>query len=159
MASRKIEVRKDPEFFGGDFSTVFQVKNARPDRKYLWVFNGAASSGPSLDYYENIEGWEVEMWADGGPVPNGRKMKKGEEGKEIVVLDHTLMSIDREVWEARRRQGQARADAIEKKMIRRRNQVDRMRGIGNLHGENFNNDRYTRFDADIDRLRPDMGEG
>lgn len=158
-AQQRAEARRDPDTAGADdFSVVFHLSGADPTKKYNWVDNATAASGPGLDYYENIEGWDIEIWRDGGPRPRGVKYKPEKNGQAIVVLDQTLMSIDKATWEARRVRGQKRADAVEKKMIRRRGQVDRMRGIGNLHGENFNNNRYTRYDGEIDPLVPEIGE-
>jgi hypothetical protein len=157
---KRAEARKDPEpdFGSGDFSDAFRVKNADPTKKYLWVYTGIKANGPGVDYYDRIEGWDVEMLSEVGPRPAGTRIRPSDVGKEIVVLDHVLMSIDKKTWEARRAKGQAKADVLDRKIIRRRGQVDRMRGIGNLHGEQFSNDRYTRFDAEIDPLVPVIGE-
>ncbi len=158
--------RKDPEpvaeLGNGDFSDAFRLRGMNPTRKYMWVPRSTPSSGPGVDYYENIEGWDIEQWTADGPRPLGVKFKPAKLNTELVVLDNVLMSIDAKVWAARRAAGQKKADVIDKKIIRRRGQVDKMRGIGNLHGEQFNNDQYTKFSADyqggIEPLRQEIGE-
>lgn len=159
---RQQTARKDPtpepELGMGDFTDAFKIKNADPAKKYNWVPLAIKANGPGVDYYERIEGWDVEILREGGPRPLGVRLKPADVGKEIVVMDNVLMSIDKTTWDKRRAKGQAAADVLERRIIRRRGQADRMRGIGNIHGETFKNDRYTRFEAEIDGLRPEIGE-
>lgn len=121
--------RTDPRPRHIDGSAVWaRLKNARPDRHYVYVNKGDTEA---LAYYDSI-GYEVETLQPGGVHPAGGKT--GQVGQPIEVRGLVLHSIDIE----RHRQivlegpdgdsGQLGADRVED-IIVDRNGIDPLRGM------------------------------
>lgn len=157
MASAKAkspQTRKDPSprHLGG--LPFYQLQDADPTRKYVWVSKTTPENLPgSLGWYE-LYGWEVVNLESGGVRPYGMR-KSLKEGDAIEVGGMLLMSKDLEEWQADVIEGQKAADARERQMIKKRGQYDPMRGIGNLN--NRYGDPYVIPSVEISPLRNEIG--
>lgn len=83
--------RKDPtprHADGGAWGS--HIKNADPNRKYVWVYEAAQEMGP--EFYEEL-GYHRETYAPSGPRPVAGKT--GKPGDFVVMRGYVLMSIDR----------------------------------------------------------------
>lgn len=156
--TKKSEVRSDPEYRIADFENAFDLVGKNPERSYKWVSKSTPADAQGLDWHENVAGYEVEIWREGGIRPACMKFKAEREGKEIVVADHVLMSLPKHVAAARWKAGQDKTTKIEQQIVRRRGQHDPMRGIGRLVGEQFRDDRYVSHVNDVGPLTTHIGE-
>lgn len=117
MASTKLPARKDPEPKSIDETLEWNsVRDKDPNRYYIWVFNGTPMARAR---YFSL-GFEVEVYRDGGPMPVamvGRKKGKSyQDGEEIVIGDHTLMSCDLADHQALEERKRAHANAFDARL-------------------------------------------
>jgi hypothetical protein len=118
-AKKKTTVRNDPQVRPINAgSPYFTLENASPDRKYVWVFKGAAEFGP--DYYEGL-GYTPVQYTPGGV--KGRIGKSFKSGEIIESRGHILMECTQErateIFEDGEDgvSGQKGADVIESRMF------------------------------------------
>ena len=119
MAAKKTSVRKDPAprpINSG--SPYFELSNADPERRYVWVFKAAAEMG--VDYYEGL-GYEPVQYTPGGVKSRvGKALKPGD---YVESRGHVLMQTTKEraqeIYEFGEDgvSGQRAADEIERRMF------------------------------------------
>lgn len=128
---RNAGTRRDPRPRRVDaMEKAGQFKQLDPKRHYVAVYKAAEENG--IGEYEE-RGYVVELVRADGPRSITGTKTRGE-GQPVEYRGHVLMSIEREELAAQEAQGQAEADALERRIIRRDGMVDHMRGIHGLRG-------------------------
>lgn len=131
-----ISPRQDPAPRRTDATSVWDKTSGRdPNRHYVLAYKGDVETG--MHHYLGL-GYVVETWRDDGPRFRGGRT--GRDGDEMEMRGHVLMSIP---IDARRQleevgpdgvTGQRHIDELEKLIVKRRNTIDVLRGIGGLRG-------------------------
>lgn len=123
--------RRDPRQRHTDGLAPWQhLTGEDPDKKYVWVCEAFADTGPDL---YAAQGYEVETYSVDGVAPKGGRT--GKPGEIIKYRGHILMSVSKERAEEIDRYGadgnggQERIDEIEN-LIHRSGSTD---GFGRYH--------------------------
>ena len=128
-------LRSDPRPRAVDgVNTGTKLKNRDPDREYVWVYEAPNDVG--VDHYLSL-GYDIEKWRPEGVQTISRSDQR-HEGDLIKFRGHILMSCTKEQKEELELHGsdgvsgQAEADEIERRIVRKRGLQDLLRGIGGI---------------------------
>lgn len=131
---RNASARRDPPPRRIERRQDSAIKNADPEKKYVWVYKASQFGG--IGYYENM-GYEVEMQRDGGPMSVSAR-KARHEGQPVEFGDAVLMSIDKAIAEEDEAAGQLEIDEMERRIIAPGGGVDSLRGVHGVRGRDGN---------------------
>ncbi len=147
-AKKTASVRKDPQvrpMSAG--SPYFSLENQAPDRKYVWVYKGAADFG--VDYYEGIGYTPVQYTPGGVKGRLGKALKPGEyvESRGHLLMECTLERAN-ELFEHGEdgASGQKGADLIEARMFQTKKAIAELSRRQQMRSQNGG--QYFSFEAE-----------